>query len=324
MFIPLLIIIPFVPRLTNLTPVVGYALIPYVVLIFATAFYSAILQGLLFFFWISLVSILTSSLKLAGGALVMAGVDGLATVVAFMLLSGIIPLFVSHTILKHRVRRKHAISEKLNKRLSHAVFNKYVVLTFLSILAITLFNNIDVIFVKKFFSPQNAGIYSSWSLFAKIILYFTGPLSLVSFIFFSDKSSEKNHERILAVSLCILFVIGVVSFIFYRYFSLTVIHIFFGNKFDAVAPYLAAASIFGSFYTTITFINNYFLAKKSRLSLMLCALIPVYFVLLFMIPRNLGTLIGLNIYFSLAILILYLVAYGWTIFYNGANGKNKG
>ncbi|MBI1863159.1 oligosaccharide flippase family protein [Candidatus Microgenomates bacterium] len=323
LFIPLAIIIPFVPRLTNLSPVVGYALIPYVVLIFVGAFYGSVLQGLLLFFWISLINIITSSLKLSGGILVLTAGGGIGTVIAFLLLSAIIPFVSSYIILKRRQTHKIHLTDKLNKRLTHALLNRYVITTFFSILAITLLNNLDIIFVKKFFSPESAGIYSSWSLFAKIILYFTGPLSLVSFIFFSDTTSKKSHERILTFSLGILTIIGIVSYIFYRYFSLFAIHILFGNKFDAVSPYMGSASMFGTFYTTITFVNNYFLAKSSNYSLMLCVLIPIYLYLVVTVPRTLGSLISLNVYFSLGVLVLYLVAYGHMFFYNGANGKKK-
>lgn len=322
--IPAVLAIPFIPGFTNLTPISGYALIPYIVLNFLVAFYSSIMQGLQLFVWFSVITILTSTLKLSGALLVVAGVDGLTTVVVFLILSALLPNVAAYVILKKNSRHNKIILEKIDKRLSHALFNRYVIITALSILAITLFNNIDVIFVKKFFTATSAGIYSSWSLFAKIILYFMGPLSLVSFIFFSDKNSEKNHERILNLTLVILLFVGIASFLFYRYLSLEIIRLLFGNKFDAVAPYMASASLFGTFYTTSSFVNNYFLAKKSNFSLMLFVLIPLYFILLFLIPRSLGSIISLNIYFSGAIMAVYLVAYGWVIFYNGANGKKKG
>lgn len=322
--VPALIIIPFVPGLTNLAPVSGYALVPFIFLNFLLAFYTAIVQGLQLFLWAAFIGLLTALIKLTGAFAVAGGLSGLTTIIVALLFSALVPLIVAYLILRRHTSTKPRASDAINKRLAHAVLNKYVIFTFISILAITLFNNADVIFVKKFFTAQDAGIYGSWSLFAKIILYVMGPLSLVSFIFFSDKKSSHSHENILLVTLGILLAVGGASFVFYRFFSLEVIRILFGNKFEPVSPYLATASIFGSAYTTSSFINNYFLAKNSKFSLILAACIPVYFALLFFIPRNIKAIITLNMYFSLAVMLFYLVAYGFLIFYNGANGKKKG
>lgn len=323
-WMPFAVLIPLVPAATNLAPISGYALIPFIALNFLLSFYTAIVQGLQLFLWAAFIGFLTAIIKLTGAILVAAGVDGLLTVIIFLLFSAAIPLFVGHFVFRRNTPQSITPSENIQKRLSHAILNKYVIYTFLSILALTLFNNGDVIFVKKYFNAQEAGIYGSWSLFAKIILYVMGPLSLVSFIFFSDKKTSRNHERILMITLTILLVIASISFIFYRFFSYDIIRLLFGSKFDAVGPYLSQASIFGSAYTTISFINNYFLAKNSKRSLILAVCIPVYFIFLFVIPRSISSIITLNMWFSVVITVLYLVAYSFPFIYNGANGKKKG
>lgn len=323
--IPFILAIPFVPRITNLTMVSGYALLPFIALNFVLSFYNSLIQGLQLFMWVALLGLFTSVIKVSGATLVIAGVDGLATVIIFLLLSVLIPTIAGWALLNKRIvngigkQRQTAI----NKRLSHALINRYVIITFISILALTLFSNVDIIFVKKFFSPYAAGIYGSWSLFAKIILYAMGPISIISFIFFSDKKRERNHEHVQNITLVLLGMVGIGSFIFYKYFSIFIIHLFFGSKFDAVAPYLWAASLFGTFYTTITFLMNYFLAKRNNASLMLFFVMPVYFAALFLIPRTLVNIIMLNVYFSAFVVALYLVAYARLIFYNGPNGKTK-
>lgn len=319
LIIPALLISPFIPWFTNLSPASGYILIPFILLSFIAAFYGAILHGLALLLWVSVIGIATSLLKLAGAVFVMFGVDGIHTVLAFLLLATAAQLYLSHTAIKTTIARKGGSGEHIDKRIVHAIFNRQVVITFLSVLAITIFNNIDIILVKKVFSANDTGIYSSWSLLAKIILYVTGPFSMVSYIFFSSKSRRKNHENLLLLSLGMLTIIAASSYVVYRYFSTFVIGLFFGSKYQSVAPYLAGASLFGSFYTIITFINNYFLALKSRFSLTLILFIPVYFLLFFIIPRTLGSIMLLNIYFSAAVTMVYLVAYAWVFFHNRLN-----
>lgn len=314
---------PVVPRFTNLSQITGYFLIPLIILSFLNSYYLALLQGLKFFEWVSLLGIVSVLIKLAGSVFVVLGVDGISTIIFFLFVSSLCSLYFSHKKIKHSVDVLKIKPQRINKRILDVTANKQIIITFFSILALSMFNNADIIFVKKFLSPIDAGIYSSWSLFAKIILYLVGPIIMISFIFFSSRKSEKAHEKVLIYSLILLFLVAITSFIFYKYFSFFLIRFFFGYKFDRVAPLLSKASIFGSLYTAIYFINNYFLAKKSRFSLILAVIIPIYLILLFIIPNTLNSIIYLNIYFSSFVTLVYLVAYGWRFFYNVTNGKEK-
>ncbi len=324
LIIPFVLISPYIPRITNLSAMSGYFLILLTALAVVGGFYIAMLQGLKLLIWFSAVNLLSTVLKLSGAIFVYVGIDGLLTIMIFLTLASLLTILIPHMAIRKNVipDKKHIVS-KLNKRLLEAVFNKHVMVTSLSIVAITILNNADIIFVKKFFSAYEAGIYSSWTLFAKIILYLTGPLTTVSYIFFARSTTEKHHKKVLTASFGLLLAVASVSFLFYRYSSLFVIQIFFGNKFNAVAPYLTSASIFGSVYATIVFINNYFLAKKNNFSLILTVFIPVYILLLFLIPKTLASIISLNIYFSLFIATLYLVAYTGIFPYNLTHGNKK-
>src|SRR5690606_29787705 len=111
--VPALIAIPFVPGLTNLAPVSGYALIPFIALNFMLAFYTAIVQGLQLFVWSAALGILASSIKLTGALMVIGGVDGLGTVIAALLFSAILPLVLGYTVLKKTTRNSHAPPQKI-------------------------------------------------------------------------------------------------------------------------------------------------------------------------------------------------------------------
>ncbi|OGK18280.1 hypothetical protein A3G67_03225 [Candidatus Roizmanbacteria bacterium RIFCSPLOWO2_12_FULL_40_12] len=312
-----LILSPIIPRVTNLSPISSYTLIPLAILTFIGAFYGAIFQGLRLFLSFSLISITAIVLKLLGPIFVLVGVDGLLTMVVFLVISGVAGILLLHTFMKKYV--VSSISPKktaIQKRLKDALFNKQVIVTFFSVLAITSFNNLDVIFVKKFFSAGSTGIYGSWSLMAKIITYVVGPAVTVSYIFFSGKRRHEGSEKVLLLSLGALFLVALGSFIAYKYFPTLLIQMFFGKRFLSVSPYLPQASIFGSLYSVITFINSYFLAKKSNFSLLLPLTIPIYATLLFLIPKEISSIMTLNIYFSLCVACLYLIAASSRFLYN--------
>lgn len=324
LLIPLFSTAFFIPRITNLSPLSGYVFVPLLLLTFLGAFYGAIFQGLKFFYWFAIISNVAVLLKLLGSVFVILGVDGLGTIMTFLILSGVIGLLAYRVIMKkYIVVRRISRVKTIQKRLTDALFNKQVIITFLSIFALTSLNNIDIIFVKKFFSPTNTGIYSSWSLFAKIIFYLVGPAVTVSYIFFSHKKNEGSSKRVLYISIGTLVFIGLCSFISYRYFPSFLIRFLFGDRFLSVAPYLAQASIFGTLYTMIAFLNNYFLAKESIFSLLLPVAIPIYTVLLFLMPRTLSSVIALNIYFSLFLTSLYLIASSWKFLYNRLRWKRS-
>ena len=99
--------------------------------------------------------------------------------------------------------------------------------------------------------------------------------------------------------------IGLVSYIFYSFFAHTIIGALFGHKYFAVLPYLGLASIFGTFYSLINFMNTYFLAKKSAGALILPALCVPYIVCFFLFEKSFINVMNIDIYFCVGILIAY-------------------
>ncbi len=320
-----LIITPLIPRLTNLSPVTAYFLVPLLFISLISSYYNAAFQGLRLFTVFAAIGALAALLKLAG-AVSLIVVNNLLTILFFLLLSNLISTIISYRLLHNKKRGFGSPAASINKRLINILTSRYFLMTLFSVLSITILNNLDIIFVKKFFNPVESGIYNSWSLFAKIILYIVGPLTSISFVFFSYSRYKQSQNRILNVSLAVLAFIAVASYLGYVFFAKTFIGLLFGDKFLAVSPYLGQASIFGTFYTAITFINGYFLARKSRYSLILTVFLPLYFILLFIIPRQITNIINLNIAFSAVVTIAYIAAYFYsirakTLLYNSDNGK---
>jgi O-antigen/teichoic acid export membrane protein len=245
------------------------------------------------------------------GALTIAWIGGgLTVVLIFLILSPLIKLILNIIYLYRAYPKdKNQTIKAIDKRILHILSDKVLIITTISVLALTLFNNVDIIIVKKFFSGYDAGIYASWSLFAKIILYFIGPVSMVSFIFFTSNKDTTKEHRALQGSLIILAFIGICSYIGYTYFGKPMIHLFFGTKFDAVIPYLSQASLFGTFYTAITFINNYFIAKKNKAALILPAIIPFYAGALILQRQSIESILQVNVWFGAVTTLIYLGMY---------------
>lgn len=231
------------------------------------------------------------------------------TIIIFLFISTFYLWFAAVRVLH---RRKSSASVKLvevNKRLRDVVLNRQFAVTTASLLAITFLNNADIIYVKKFASGQGAGIYSAWSLFAKMILFATAPAISVAFVFFSSQDTVKRQGRAMILSLFALLGVGIVSFFAYQLCASFFVTLFFGSAYSMVAPHLSKAALFGSFYTAIFYLNNYFLAKKSITSLILPVSIPFYLASLLMTNASLDRVINLNIVFSFIVMVLYVGGY---------------
>lgn len=305
-----IILIPFIPQLTNLSPLSGYVLIPLIFFGVLTSLYNSLLQGLKLFWFISLISLIITFLKMAGGIAVWLHMGGFETVILFLCISAVSGYIGNIIALRSHAKGSSPIlKERVEKRIASFLFSPQFIMTGLSVAALIALNNIDVIFVKKFYSPQETGLYSSWSLFAKAIFYVLGPLLGVSYIFFAHSKNKQNEDRSFLVTLLTLVVLGILSFVFYTFFSHFIITVLFGNKFSGIIPFLGFASMYGSLYAVIMFVNNYFIAKQSKICLILPISLPFYVLGLFVIPKNLESIYMLNILYGTIVVCIYLVAY---------------
>lgn len=318
--VPFFFLTPLIQNVTNLTLYSSAAIAPFVILSFAGAYYAALLQGLHLFMWLAVLGLIAAVIKLTGAVVIPDAAVGVPYIVFFLFMSTGSIIASSFLIFRRIGRRTEVIQSKLKRRVLGSLFQKQVLITFFSILGLTLLGNADIVIAKKFLSPEQAGVYGSWSLFAKIILYLIGPLLTASYIFFSSLKNKKNHEIVLKLSLVVLAMLGIVSFIFYQNLALPIINLLFGSKFNSIAPVLGLASIFGTLYASTTLINNYFLSKKSTLSLMPILVGLVYVPALFFLGRSLLNLIIINLTLGTVLLLLQI---GCLVKYNTDNGKQK-
>ncbi len=307
------VLIPIIPRITNLSVTTSVIIIPYIFLTLITLLYSALLQSVKLFTIYSVIGVVGVIVKLLGVLTVPFFTIKLLGVFIFLLLSLLITFYLSRLYLYKNVELISQKSEILSKKIRTILLSREFLITLFSLLAITAFNNIDIIFVKKFFTYADAGLYASWSLFAKIILYILTPLISVSFVFFSNRQEEKAQRKTMSGFIILMTLVSTSSYVVYSYAGHFIIPLFFGDRFLPVVPFLGSASLFGSLYATIFFINNYFLAKMSKIALLLPGAIPVYIGLLFFFRNAIGSIFLLNVYFAAGLTILYVISYLYSI-----------
>ncbi len=320
LIIPIVLVMPLIPYFTNLTPKTAFALIPLVALSLMASFYSSSLQGLHFFLAISLITLVTACIKLLGPIFNLF-FPSLFVILFFLLLASFFNFLFSKKVFSDALKPVKNHRKKIERSLLSFIHDRKLLVSTLSILAITLFSNIDIIFAKRFFSAYDAGIYGAWNLMAKVISYFFFPILAISFVYFSSKKNHDKQKNIFFVSLLIFAIVGVISYFFYTYFGEFVINLFFGSRFATVTPYLSYASIFGILYSVIVYINDFFIAKESKFSAILPCAIAIYIASLLIIPKDIGSFISLNTFFAACLTIVYLIASTYSLLYNRAHEK---
>ena len=125
-------------------------------------------------------------------------------------------------------------------------------------LAGALIGSADVILVKHFFDPEQAGIYSAASLAGKILLYFVGFVPTILLPQATERHVRGERTRYaLAMSVGLLLGISIVGLIAVRLFGIVLLHALVGHAFDAAAPlllpysaamtFLALSSVLGAY-----------------------------------------------------------------------------
>ncbi len=217
------------------------------------------LRGMKRFSALGFVNMSNTAFKLIFGiALVMAGF-GVSGALAGVAIGTILGLIISFIFLKSFMGKNNP--DEHDFRFSS--FYSYSLPVMAAMVCISIPSNLDLILAKFFFSPIEAGLYTSVSVLGKMIFFFSGAVGAVMFPVIAEKYAKKEDTRvILKKSLLCAGVLSGCLVSIYILFPQIVIKIFgenYVNAVDFVAPYGVAMF----FVSIISIIMNYHLAIKN-------------------------------------------------------------
>jgi O-antigen/teichoic acid export membrane protein len=229
------------------------ALAPAVLLLLVTSVNRGVIQGKQRFLALSGLLILDSFARTVSAvALVMIGLGATGAILGFGI--GLAASYAASIPLTKGLRSGPRDS------LDRTELYHFAVPVAASVLGISLFYTTDVVLVKHFFEPLQAGIYASVSTLGKIVLMATISITGAMFPRVASAESRGNNEiRILlgsasAITLVSAFI--VLTFALAPRFALLP----FGGQFEAAAPYLPAFGIAMSLVAIANLLTNYLLA----------------------------------------------------------------
>ena len=128
------------------------------------------------------------------------------------------------------------------------------------------FYNFDMLFVKSFFSPAEAGLYGALLTAGRIIYFVGGAVPLVMFPVIANlkKDGDLRCYAVLGKSLALAAALAAPVYLIMYFWPEFVIRIIVGVKYLSIAPYLPGFGLVMLALTLVAVLSNYFLALGRR------------------------------------------------------------
>lgn len=291
-------------------PFIGLAVT--ILIMVPSTFRRSVLHGLQDFKALSWSGILASLLKLvAAVGLVLMGLQTSGTILS-VLIAQILTLLYMNRRLKSQTTvfsqtgplfgRPHL--ELIRPEL------RYGGLILIISLAFTLLYTIDILTVKHFFPPDQAGIYAGISTIANIIYFITGSISSVLVASIKIGAGAANRQ-LLRRSLLLTIGIGGVSLLVFSLTPRTIIGLLMGQAYVSYAHFLPAISVALFLLAIANVLFVYHMALRAYHIGWLAAGGLLLAVILMLVNHTTVQAIIYNVIMSSAALTAGIVLYGW-------------
>lgn len=129
-----------------------------------------------------------------------------------------------------------------------------------------IISNIDILMVKHYFAPRDAGIYAAVALVGRLLYFATWSVTSVMFPISAGSRAESDSRRVLAVPLLFVAGLSTVFVIFLASFPGVVMRTLFGSDFHSggtgVATLLAMNAIATGVYAICVVLITYEMSRR--------------------------------------------------------------
>lgn len=215
----------------------------------------AAMQGMLKFIGVAAPTFFSALFKLTLGVLLV--VLGLSVngAVGGMLLGLLLTYFITVKI------RGNLFGSKPKKHFEIKRFLKYAFPVLIMALAFTSMFTVDLVMVKHFLPPFEAGIYAALSNLGKIIFFASQPITQTMFPIVSKrKATGERYRNVFWAAFLLTAVLSLGIVVFYWLFPDFAIGILYGSKYLAAKDELVWMGIFVAVYTVSYLLVNLLLS----------------------------------------------------------------
>lgn len=183
---------------------------------------------------------------------------------------------------------------------------RYAFPVLLTLLFFMILTNIDVVLVRHFFAPSQAGYYSAASIVAKVIFYLPGPIGIVMFPRVSESYSlSEDTTLILKKSLFYTGLICGIAVMLYFLIPSPIVLFLFGRQYLSTVPLIGLFGLAIGFFSLVNVLFLYQLAvNQLKFLIVLALMIPIELILIVLFHQNLTHVILVLLATGLFLLIV--------------------
>lgn len=206
-------------------------------------------------------------------ALVAAGI-GLNGIMVGIILSVLLVGYISFIPIKRHLKiGRDSIKQDGGNSLS------FVIPIILANLSFAILTQGDIVLVKYFFTPHEAGIYSSAAVIGKVVMYLPGAIVIALFpMVASNKTKAEGTLHLILKALAITLLLSGGGAVILYLFPELIVSIFFGDRFTSAIPIIGLFAIAMLPMAVIMIVMNYNMAKGGRYFayvMLACAVIQI-------------------------------------------------
>lgn len=301
-------------------PLSVYLLSPLLFFLIITTSGRSILQGLIKFNSY-VISLIAESIVKIGLTLIFVFLGYTLFGVVFALLLGVI---VSFFVVRYAIA--NYLKGALGKRPDIKPLFKYSLFVFIQGLALTSMYSIDLLLVKHFFPPEEAGVYASLAILGRIIFFGSSPITQVMFPIIARRHHlGESYTKIFYLSLLIVSSFSLILIAFYYFFPRLAIGLLYGPAYLIGSSLLWWFALFMGLLSLAMLMTQFYLSiGKTKIISLFGVAAVLQIILIWFIHPSLLSVVQLSI-LSAALLDLCLIVYFVYAFGNRSSlqaGKN--
>lgn len=267
----------------------------------------AFLQAKLAFGFQVLVGLINGIIKLVCGVVFILLGYSVGGATMAMVIAGVGSYLFSFIPLKFVFDRKIASPSISQKELFFYGFPSTMTL-----MGLTSFISVDIMLVKHFFDPHQAGLYAGLSLISRVIFYVSAPIGAVMFpVIVQKHSRNENFTNTFKLSLVLVFVPSILLTIFYALFPEFAILFFLKREeYLVISPYIAPFALFITLYGVLSIISNFYLSiKKTKIFIPIIIGALLQLILIYFFHSSFIQIIQISLGITSALVLLLLLYY---------------
>jgi O-antigen/teichoic acid export membrane protein len=184
----------------------------------------------------------------------------------------------------------------------------------LTLIGLTSFISTDIMLVKHFFNPHQAGLYAGMSLIGRVIFFVSAPIGNVMFPLIVQKySKNENFTNTFKMSLLLVFIPSIILAILYALYPNLAIQFFLKKEeYFAVSYLLAPFAVFIVIFSLLSILCNFYLSiRKTKvfIPVVIGAMLQIILIYIFHQTFLQVVIISLIITFLLVLCLLLYYPY---------------